>query len=177
MRSLLFLTSIVFISQIGCEELAPTSDQKQTAQQEQILQEGTSQVGMPAVKNFRERKLMKDIIELRDQASFSTYTYVWSDMQGKFIFFCDSIGYPIPYATQFTSPQKVERRRHSGEGVAWVVVPQADPGGLFSPSAAEGTWIMCTDPTSKTAKPVYVEPRVTTSPFKLIADPIVKETK
>lgn len=47
-------------------------------------------------------------------------------------------------------------------------VRQADPNGLFSPTSADGTWILMADPNGGTAvKPVYVEPRIIVSPFKL----------
>src|SRR5689334_6402804 len=77
----------------------PDSDRVQREQQERILLEGSSQVGMPAIKNFRERKLLKDILELRDQSGLVTYTYLWNEMGGRLVFFCDSFGYGIPYAT------------------------------------------------------------------------------
>jgi len=140
----------------GCTR---SSDTIQQEQQEKILAEGTAQTGMPAIKNFRERKLLKDIIELRDQEGLATYTYVWSDIQGKMIFFCNSFGYGIPYATQYTNPEKYI--------VNGATLPQADPNGLFSPGSAEGTWVMCKDPNGKDVKPVYVEPRIVVSPFKL----------
>jgi hypothetical protein len=145
------------------EDNDKTSDKKQQEQQEKLLQEGTSQVGMPAIKNFRERKLMKDIIEMRDQEGLTTYTYIWSDFKGTWVFFCNSVGYGIPYATQFTNPQKFVRDEiHYG-----VILPQADPNGLFSPSSADGTWVMCKDPKGNVVKPVLVEPRAIVSPFEL----------
>ncbi len=159
-----------------------SSDQKQTDQQERILQEGTAQVGMPAVKNFRERKMLKDIIELRDQAGFVTYTYT-VDEHGKKDFLCDSIGYGIPYATQFTSPHKLEYTAYGGCAVGqncggrFDVMDQADPNGLFSPAAAEGTWILCKDPNGDKVLPMYVEPRVIVSPFKLDTKPAEKVVK
>ncbi len=52
---------------------------------------------MPGIKNFRERRLLKDIFEMRDQADLSTYTYTYSEVTGKFSFFCNSIGYGLPY--------------------------------------------------------------------------------
>lgn len=148
----------------------PLADQIQRQQQERIEREGTSQVGMPAIVNFRERKLLKEIYEMRDQASFVTYTYLWNEMQGKLVFFCQSIGYPIPYSTEFTSPGKPVESRIGVQGVALTTVPQADPNGLFSPAAADGTWVLCKEPNSDKVQPVYVEPRVTTSPFKLATD-------
>jgi hypothetical protein len=149
----------------GCEE-KKTSDSIQREQQEVLLREGTSQIGMPAIKNFRERKLLKDIFELRDQSGLITYTYLYVAMTGKLVFFCDSIGYGIPYATQFTSPGKPYGYT-GGSGVALTTVPQADPNGLFSPASADGTWVMCKDPSGKDVRPVYIEPHVIVSPFKL----------
>lgn len=149
----------------GCES-TPTSDSKQQGEQERMLQEATSQTGMPAIKNFRERKLMKDILEMRDQSGLVTFTYVFAEMTGKLTFFCDSIGYGLPYAAQYTNPEKIAASYSQG---GFAIIPQADPNGLFSPSAAEGTWVMCKDPNGDAVKPVYVEPRVVVSPFKLEA--------
>jgi len=142
-----------------------TADRQQTVQQEQILKEGNAQVGMPNIKNFRERKLLKQILEMRDQDGLVTYTYT-IDLQGHLHFFCDSFGYPIPYATEYTSPM---RPAHSDETYEQgnISVPQADPNGLFSPVSADGTWVVCKDPNSNKSGVVYVEPRVTCSPFPL----------
>lgn len=144
-----------------------SSDEVQRAQQERILREGTAQTGMPAIKNFRERRLLKSILEMRDQESLTTFTYTYSEMTGKIVFFCDSIGYGIPYATQYTNPSKLEDASHGSEGIALATLPQADPNGLFSPAVAEGTWILCKDPDGSDVKPVYVEPRVIVSPFRM----------
>lgn len=148
----------------ACKPQLPSSDQVQREQQEKILAEGTTQTGMPAIKNFRERKLLKDIIEMRDQDGLVTYTYMQAEMSGKLVFLCDSIGYGIPAATQYTAPEKIAASHHQG---GFVTLPQADPNGLFSPSSAEGTWVMCKDPNGDKVRPIYVEPRVVTSPFKL----------
>jgi hypothetical protein len=148
------------LSVAGCAQ--ETSDDVQQQQQERILQEGTSTIGMPAIKNFRERRLLKMILELRDQNDLSTFTYLWSDVRGEWTFFCNSIGYGIPYSTQFTNPQKIESWAQGR-----ITLPQADPNGLFSPGSAEGTWVMCKDPRGPDVKPVYVEPRSIVSPFEL----------
>jgi len=156
----------------GCGQ--PTSDEKQRVEQEKILAEGTAQVGMPAIKNFRERKILKDIIELRDQEGLVTFTYIENmnptpvkgktALGGKLTYLGESIGYGIPYATQFTNPEKIEY--HNG----YVAMPQADPNGLFSPESAEGTWVLLKDPKGDKVQPVYVEPRIVVSPFRLPAD-------
>jgi hypothetical protein len=158
----------------ACDEpSSPSSDQKQQAQQEQILQQGTQTVGMPNIKNFREKKLLKDILELRDQDGLVTYTYVWCEMQGKYRYLGQSIGYGIPYATQFTNPQKIAEKNTYQSG-SYAILPQADPNGLFSPSAAEGTWVMMKDPGSDKVLPLYIENRVLVSPFKLANNAILE---
>lgn len=149
-----------------CEDPPPTSDQIQQEQQERILKEGTAALGMPNIKNFRERRLFKDIQELCDQEGLITYTYLFSEQTGTLKYLGESIGFGIPYATEYTNPQKLERVP-SGNAYAWVAIPQADPNGLFKPASAEGTWVMLKDPDSKKVSPVYIEPRIVVSPFKL----------
>jgi len=150
----------------ACVEGTNSSDKTQAQQQERILAEGAAQTGMPAIKNFRERKLLKEIIELRDQDGLVTYTYIMAEQTGKLVFMCNSIGYGIPAATQYTNPEKIADSHHQG---GYVVLPQADPNGLFSPSSAEGTWVMCADPSGEAkTRPVYTEPRIVVSPFKLM---------
>lgn len=160
MKTLISVTAIAVLglSLTGC--IQESSDSAQRTQQERILREGTAQTGMPAIKNFRERKLLKQIIEMRDQDGLVTYTYTVPEATGKPVFLCNSIGYGLPAATQYTNPEKYD---HNG-----ATLPQADPNGLFSPSSAEGTWVLCTDPSgSGKTRPVYVEPRIIVSPFKL----------
>ncbi len=164
------IVALVCVVLAACD-FTPTSDQKQQAAQEKILDEGTSQVGMPGITHFRERKILKDIYELRDQSDYSTFTYLYNEFTGKKVFFCNSIGYAIPYATQFTNPSKIVQ---SSMGSYQTVLPQADPNGLFSPASADGTWVMCKDPHGDSVKPVYVEPKVITSPFPMPDEEVKK---
>jgi hypothetical protein len=164
----LILVGVLFM---GAEDsCAPSSDTLQSKAQEKILAEGTAQTGMPAIKNFRERKLLKDILELRDQNGLVTYTYIRNEFNGDLVFFCRSIGYGIPYATQYTSPEKVDRSYSN-----YYILPQADPNGLFSPASAEGTWVMCKNPYGSEVRPVYVENRIIVSPFALTKIPAERE--
>lgn len=169
-KAILFLMPVLLAA---CDN-RPSSDDIQRQQQETILQEGTASVGMPAIKNFRERRLLKMILEMRDQNNLSTYTYLWSDMQGKWVFFCNSVGYGVPYATQFTNPSKQVQGYQQ-----YNVMPQADPNGLFSPASADGTWVMCKDPKGADVKPVFIEPRVIVSPFEFPpqVEPVVAQEK
>lgn len=168
------LLLVVAVIMSACD-IRDSSDDIQRKQQEAMLAESTAKTGMPGIVNSRERKLAKLILELRDQEGLVTYTYM-ENLQpavipgktavgGKLTYMGETIGYPLPYATQYTNPQKVER--------VWgepVVLPQADPNGLFSPASAEGTWVLMKDPNGKDVTPVYIEPRVVTSTFPFPLD-------
>lgn len=148
----------------ACHSPKETSDTRQAEQQEKILAEGTSQVGMPGIKNFRERKIVKTLFELRDQEGLTTYTYVFSPMLGKFILVGKSLGFGIPAATQFTNPEKiVDSQREKG----YAILPQADPNGLFSPTSADATWVLMLSPLTKKAEPQYFEEKITVTTFPL----------
>lgn len=150
----------------GCGDATQgSSDQIQNQQQEQISKQAIESVGLPAIKNFQEKRLMKDILELRDQPNLVTYTYIL-DLNGRTHKVCDSIGYGLPYATQYTSPQRVAHGSETPDR-GNITIPQADPNGLFSPASADGTWILCKVPGKDDVKPVYIEPRVLVSPFPL----------
>ena len=138
------------------------SDQDFQRQQEAIMKQAFNSVGMPAITNFAERRQLKQIFELRDQ-NVATYTYLVG-MDGKVgQKLCNSVGFGIPYATQYTSPMRLATR--GTEGI--TTVPQADPNTLFSPASAEGTWVLCVNPETNKPTPLYVEPKIIVSPFKL----------
>jgi hypothetical protein len=164
-KPLWFLPFLVFCcAWSGCGTVTPTADQQTSQKQEQMQQQQVAQTGMPGITNFTEAKLVKHLYELRDQ-KIVTYTYV-PDMNGKLWHLCDSFGYGLPYGVQFSNPEK-QVSNYQG----WGVLPQAEPNGLYMPPTAEGTWIICSNPNgSGDISPVYVEPRVMVSPFKLRAE-------
>ena len=159
MKTVLALLAVAFML-VACDQ-APNSTQIERRKQEEMSMQAVTQVGMPAITNFAEKRMMKDIMELRDQ-NVATTTYI-TDLNGKLHKICNSVGYGLPYATQYTNPQRVAY--DSGHGS--VTLPQADPNGLYSPASADGTWILCVDAKTGKPKPVYIEPRVIVSPIPL----------
>ena len=105
------------------------------------------------------------IYELRDQEKMICYAYLWTEFNGKLVYFGKCMGYGIPYATQFSNPQK--REHDGGYSVEYgYELPQAEPNGLYMPADAEGTWLLMIDDKGE-SHPVYCEPRVIVSPFPL----------
>ena len=124
-----------------------TSQELEEKKQEEMTKQGINTVGMPGIVNYSEKRMMKDILELRDEMQ-PTITYLVGT-NNQLTKVCDSVGYGLPYATQYTNPSL------------------ADPNGLYTPASADGTWVLCLDPKSKKTKPVYIEPRIIVSPFPL----------
>lgn len=160
----LIATMMAFISIgfVSCEIKEDVSD-KIARQQEQMMKEADAQTGMPNIVNFQERKMAKMILELRDQENLICYAYIIPEMTGNPVFLGKCIGYGLPYATQFTNPMKTYGSYQGG----YEILPQADPNGLFMPASADGTWLLLIDPETEEARPVYCEPKVLISPFKL----------
>ena len=155
----IMLIGVMSLGLFGCG-LDETSKDKEARQQEQAQSESISQVGTPAITSFQEKRILKEIIELRDQANLSTYTYIVAEQTGQLVLLGKSIGYGIPAATQYNNPQQVAGYNHT------VAIAQADPNGLFSPASAEGTWLLMVSPKGD-PKVVYIEPRIVVSPFPL----------
>jgi hypothetical protein len=158
MKQILVLVAVATL--LTACDVKETSTQIERRKQEELSLQGVQSVGMPAITNFAEKRMMKDIIELRDQ-NVATTAYI-VDMNGKLHKICTAVGYGLPYATQYTNPMRI-----SGDGHGNVTVPQADPNGLYSPASADGTWVLCVDPKSGKPRPVFIEPRVIVSPFPL----------
>ena len=153
----------------ACDDAPPTTDQLQAEQQAKALSEAHAQIGMPSIGDFSEKRMVKDIYELRDKP-FPTHAYIVNEMTGCLMYLGPSMGYGLPYSTQYTAPTRTEMVHLTAGGYSVQQIPQAEPNGLFMPTSAEGTWIMLKAPGEEKVRPVYVEPRVVVSPFRLTAN-------
>ena len=162
------ITSIVFTA---CEQSVKNDSDKQLQEQtEQAMIEANNQVGLPAIVNYQEKKLLKWIYELCDQEDLICYAYLWNEYNGKLVFIGKCLGYGIPYSTQFSNPEKLVdvtdfgiNSYHSNDG---VVISQAEPNGLFKPVGLSATWLIMLDDKNE-PRPVYIEPSIIVSPFPL----------
>ena len=158
----------------GCdEEPKNTADRDMQRKTAKMTEEANAQAGMPAIKNFQEKKLAKMIYELRDQEKLVCYAYLVS-LQGKPIFLGKCIGFGLPYCVQYSNPQKIVNMRRmmgrasSDYGESLTSMPQPEPNGLFMPNTLSATWLMMIDPKTGDGRPTYIEPEIIVSPFPLI---------
>ena len=150
----------------GCN-IDMSADQKQAQATEKLMTEVNNQIGMPNIVNFQQKKLMKEIFEITDKENLVTYAYLKADYTGKLIYLGKCIGYGIPFSAQYTNPQRVSKF------FKYFTLPQADPNGLFMPTSSSATWLLMVDPETKKPRPVYIEPEIVVSPFKLTGSNII----
>jgi hypothetical protein len=147
---------------------------RDTKQNLDLAEQAAVTVGVPAIQNFAEKRQLKALYELRDTANLVTYTY-YIDLNGKRHKVCPttSIGFGIPYATQYTAPKSLTMRKGIYPGgnqtAEWkyLEADQPEPNGLYMPSSADGTWVICLDPKTKQPAPTYVEPRIVVYLFEM----------
>jgi hypothetical protein len=163
--SVLALIGAFFIAGCDPQPATPSATQRERQATEQIASQASVTVGVPAIKNFTEKRQLKAIYELRDQANLTTYTYI-VDLNGKRHKVCPStsVGFGIPYATQYTNPQMVTQV-YSSQNYMYEVLPQPDPNALFSPASADATWVICLN--KGELSPTYVEPRIEVYTFEM----------
>ena len=174
MRILLIaLVSVIVVFIGGCNERRVDSDRAIRDQQEQSMKEMVAQTGLPAIRNYQEKKMLKMLYELRDREDLVCHAYLVNVMTGsvgQYLGRC--IGYGLPASTQYSNPAKPVNTWLRSDtrtlGDSYVgTIPQAEPNGLFMPDTLSATWLMMVDPKTKEPRPVYVEPLIIVSPFVL----------
>jgi len=143
-----------------------TSDDEVAKMAEKMQQEANAQVPLPTIIHWQEKKMLKQIYELRDQENYICYAYHWNPFKGRYVYIGKCIGYGLPASVQFSSPErkvKIDGGQYDVDGYA----PQAEPNGLFMPEGLSATWLMMIDPNTGDPRPSYFEPLITVLPFKL----------
>ena len=158
--------AMMLILSIGCNVSPPSAEQTQAAATKRLTQAANDMIGMPAITNFQERKLMKMIMELRDKEDLICHAYLKADLSGKLVYIGKCIGFGLPYSVQYTNPEVITKPHNLSER---FVLPQPDPNGLFMPDGLSATWLMMIDDKGK-PHPVYFEPEIVVSPFKLLIE-------
>ena len=156
------LILVASVSLVGCSD--DSAVEKEQLSQNKVQEESNVQVPMPAITNFQEKKLLKEIYERRDQVNMSTWTYVFNHMTGKPVLLGKSLGYGVPASMQFNNPKQVRQFGSNYDGVA---VDAAEPNGLYSPSSADGTWVILVNPDDSKPYVIYCEEKIMVSPFPL----------
>jgi len=109
------------------------------------------------------RDLFTQFYKFQTQEGINTYSVV-SDINGNVYYEGPTMGYPIPYNSQLTNPEKTEVHEGNYNG-GNVTLPQSEPNGLYTSPTTNATIVMFIDPATGKLMPVYTELNVTCFPF------------
>ncbi len=175
------LLGLALFTLVACQNIAESNDSKIARQQEKQQEEASAQVPPPSIVNWNEKRFLKLVQEKRDQVNLSTWTYT-KNMDGKYTFVCESIGYGIPYDTRSNNPEHYEfvsTRTGPTSNCAYTtpdggcvhgefhLMPQPEPNGLHIPSSAKGTWNLCKNPENGKPEVTYQEEDVAVFTYRL----------
>ena len=159
-RLLVFVLPLVLV---GCMSLSPSVADVEQQQQYSGAMAIVQNQPVPDLGGYSfERQIVIETYLARNN-TIATYAYMIS-MDGKIIEICPSIGYPIPYSTQLTNPQKIESPMSYG-----VILPNAEPNGLYPPDNAVATLVQCVNPDGSVS-PTYIEWYVLAFPYRIKSD-------
>ena len=102
MKKVLLLFAVVLSlgAMVGCTDIESGTKEIASAESEytaDLMKQINDEIGMPEITEFYEKKLAKEVLELRDDSKLVCYAYTYSPYTGKFIYLGKSIGYGIPY--------------------------------------------------------------------------------
>lgn len=146
---------------MSASECDNTTDSQQAAKTEQLQDRSNSLLGLPNISNFAEKRLVKELYELRDQTKLVTYTYTLSVQTGLFVFQGKSIGFGVPGAVQYSNPERII------QGGSYNTIPQPEPNGLFMPPGMDASWVKLINPITGEESPTYIEQSITVSLYPL----------
>lgn len=157
------LTILLMANDGGCDDRkADPAAERQAQATTSAMNAADREIGMPRVKNFAQRKLLKNAYEDMDQTTL-VYVYTQS-LDGRFVCLGQAVGYGVSLGTQFTSPTTPELPFSYSAGI--YARPQAEPNGLYMPDSGAATIVNLIDDKG-VAHTALIEPNVVTTPAKL----------
>lgn len=168
MNKLFYIAAVVIFTSIlaGCVPEENTGAKRESKATQQLMYSASTAVGMPGIRNFAEKRQLKMLYELRDNADLATYSY-FVDMAGNLHKICPStsVGYGMPFSAQFTAPSVDSAFANGGT----LTTMQPEPNGLYMPDSTSATWVICLGEKGKLS-PVYVEPQVIVSLTPMLSE-------
>ncbi len=155
----ILLVVILCMGLSGCVEKGT-----EQAYTEYIMGQANSEVGMPNITEFYEKKLAKEIFEKRDDSELVCYAYTYT-IDGKYVYLGRCMGYGLPFSTQYTAPT-IDGRLPNGTG-EYGTIQQADPNGLYTADGLAATWLLMIDEETGETYIMYSEPELVVTEHKM----------
>lgn len=155
------IISILLLLLVSACDMEVSNRQQEEQYTEQQMLEAQRQIGQPFIDDYFEKRLAKQIFELRDDSNLVTYAYM-TNLDGQFIYLGQAIGFGLPYSVQYTNPEQIIDR-YEGD----MAIPQADPNGLYMPDGLSATWLLLINEETGEPEIIYTEPSIVVTQSKL----------
>lgn len=173
-RIFVILSIFVGLMVSGCSPVDNSnSNSKETDQQARAVSSIVDNQPIPDLGGYSfERQVVIETYIARNN-TITTYSYLMT-LNGQIIEICPSIGYPIPYSTQLSAPEKLAPNNlMTINGFSTSpensVIPQSEPNGLYPPDNAAATLVQCVQ-SDGSVSPVYIEQEVMAFPYRINSD-------
>lgn len=168
--ALMIIGIILFFSSCTTEN-DKSIDSKQKEQQNIAQKDMQNKIGNPNITKWAEKKQLKKIYELRDDAKLICYLYTRNEMTGKYIYEGRCQGFGIPYSTQYSNPERAinyedELGENIMDGEPVGNLPYPEPNGLWMPDSSSATWVSFIDEKTGKAEVQYFEPLIVVTQTK-----------
>jgi hypothetical protein len=157
----LLLCTVLGVGLVACDPVT-TSDSNAAKTVEANTSTVIEKHGIPIITNGTDYRTAKEMYELRDRASFATYSYVLNKTTGGMVCVARSVGYPMPASVQISNPEKFVTWYSGGA----LVLPQAEPNGLFMPTGLSATYQKVINPNNGEVTMGSFESNVNTYSFE-----------
>ena len=168
-KFLVLIMSLVLVVGVftSCGEYEQTSDEKDAEVTERQEQQANNTIGYPNIKNYTEKRRLKELYELRDNANLICYAYM-VNLDGEMVYLYRTFGFGINASIQYSNPDKwVDNGYDLGDSWGGIIMPQAEPNNLFMPEGLSATYLMAIDDITGDTFIIYAEPNIVVSEMKL----------
>lgn len=138
-RKTLILLPVILLAAACAPRSTKSADKAATVEQQAVAAGFNKLAAAQPLPIFDYSQLRQNMIEIQtaEANGIATTTFMFNLGTADPIHSCPSVGYPIPSASQLSSPDQVTNR---GEGSS--VVAQGDPVGVYRGDTS-GTYVIC----------------------------------
>lgn len=136
---------VLLVAASACTE-DDSGDQRSAREREEdatgrAMNRMTQSQQIPEFDYSQERQTLIDVLTVRAEGTHGTAQAL--SLSGELMWWCPTVGAPIPSTYQLTNPDQITGRGGANhyEG---QVIPQAEPTGVYSSESA-ATWVVCLD--------------------------------
>jgi len=153
-------TALIAAAGLALGSLAACTDESQKEEFDATKRQEDQYSAAQPVHEYDVSQARENLLAAQDAMAYGADTWTVQYVEGVGVTFeCPSVGFPIPFGTNLTTPEKIVR--YAGTD---YVMDQMEPYGLYPPSDVDATYANCVLPDGSIGI-FYSEPLLTSFGF------------